>query len=45
MKRYTDPEMEIVSFDVTDVINGDVKVGDDNEWSFNEGDDSIQIDW
>ncbi len=45
MKRYTDPEMEIVSFEVTDVTNGSVRVGDDNEWSFEEDGGSIQIDW
>ncbi|MBO4848543.1 MAG: hypothetical protein J5586_05270 [Clostridia bacterium] len=34
MKRYTDPEMEVVSFDIEDVTNGDVRFGDgDNEGS------------
>ncbi|MBR3383524.1 MAG: hypothetical protein IKG85_10890 [Clostridia bacterium] len=45
MKRYTDPEMEIVSFDINDVTNTDHRVGDDNEWSFKNGDNSIQINW
>ena len=45
MKRYTEPEMEIVSFEISDVTNTDSKVGGENEWSYEEGNDSIQINW
>ena len=45
MKRYTDPEMEVVSFAINDVTNSDVRFGDgENEGSGGDdfwGDDSI----
>ena len=45
MKRYMDPEMEVVSFEITDVTNGK-GIGDENPIS--APDDfwgNIQIDW
>ena len=44
MKRYTDPEMEIVCFEIDDVTNFDD--GDENEFSFNDdGKNAGSIDW
>ena len=43
MKRYTDPQMEIVSFEIEDETN--TRLGDDNEISFKNGGNSLQIDW
>lgn len=44
MKRYTDPEMEIVSFEINDNTNSS-RVGGENEWSFGEDNANIAIDW
>lgn len=43
MKRYTDPEMEIVCFEIDDVTNWDD--GDENEFSFDGADSVGAIDW
>ncbi|MBR4658174.1 MAG: hypothetical protein IKP26_02840 [Clostridia bacterium] len=46
MKRYTDPELEIVSFEVTDITNtDDGEFGDENEVSFTDMNPNIQINW
>lgn len=41
MKKYVEPELEIVSFEVEDVTN----FGDDNEISAGELFPDWQIDW
>ncbi len=47
MKRYTDPELEIVSFEITDVTNSDdpIDIGDENEVSFQDVPVNPQINW
>ena len=42
MKRYNDPELEIVNFTVADVTNN---FGDDNEVSAGQLFPDVQIDW
>jgi hypothetical protein len=48
MKRYTEPEMEIVSFEINDVTNNDSRFGD-NDASADPGfwpdGDSNQVNW
>ncbi len=46
MKRYTDPELEIVSFEITDVTNSDdgEEIGDETEVSY-EDIPSNSINW
>lgn len=44
MKRYTDPEVEVVSFEIADATNFESK--GDNEGSVTEGFfGNIQINW
>ena len=46
MKRYTEPEMEVVSFEINDVTNDDSRFGD-NEASAAPGfwPEDNQVNW
>ena len=46
MKRYSDPELEVMSFAIVDVTNNnDDDFGGDNEISASQMFDNIQYDW
>jgi len=44
MKFYSDPELEVVSFDIADITNNDDDWGD-NEVSASQLFDNVQYDW
>lgn len=45
MKRYTDPEMEVVSFEIKDVTNNDPKFGDGDNPVSDPGFFGDSINW
>ena len=45
MKRYSDPELEVVSFAIVDVTNTSGDDFGDNEVSASQLFDNVQYDW